>query len=67
MIRISIEKAVERARDVQPPDNDIISLSMLPDGQWIAVYVKNESVVKGFERTCYSLLECPLFDYDEFS
>jgi len=64
-LRISVEKALERAREVQPPDSEINSLRCLPDGQWVAVYLMDSPPVQQYKRTCYERLECPLFNYGE--
>ena len=64
-LKISIEKALDRARIVQPSLSDIISLKMLPDGQWVAIYIEDKPPVYDFDRLCYPLLECPLFDNSE--
>ena len=65
MLRIPIERALERAKQSQPPDNEIIELRCLPDGQWIVLYMQDTPPIKDFERTCYKVLDCPLFDNDE--
>lgn len=65
MLKISIEKAIKRAKDVQPPDTDIIGLKSLPHGQWVAFYIQDKPPLQGFGRLCYPLLECPLFNDDE--
>ena len=65
MLRISVERAVERAKSSQPPDSEIIELRCLPDGQWIALYMQDLPPVKDFDRMCYRMLECPLFDNAE--
>ena len=65
MLKIPVERALERARICQPPDNEIIELRCLPDGQWIALYMQDTPPVKDFERTCYKMLECSLFNSSE--
>jgi len=65
MLRISVEKALERAREVQPDNTDILGLNMLPDGQWVATYIEDKRPVLDHKRLCYPLLECPLFNHDE--
>lgn len=65
MLKINIDRAIDRARIAQPPNSEIIELRSLPDGQWIALYITDEAPVKDFERLCYKMLECPLFDNSE--
>lgn len=65
MLKISIERALERAKDSQPPDCEIIELRCLPDGQWTALYMQDLPPVMDLERACYRILECPLFDHSE--
>ncbi len=64
-IKIPIEKAVERAREVQPEGTEIIELRCLPDGQWLAQYMPDQPPIKDYKRVCYKMLECPLFNHDE--
>jgi len=63
--RLNIQQVVDRAIAVQPPNTKIISLKMMLNSQWVAVYIMNEPPVMEHERTCYRTLECPLFSYDE--
>ena len=62
-LKISVERALERAREVQPSETEIMELRCLPDGQWIALYLGGHTLE--YERVCYHRLECPLFDSSE--
>ena len=64
-IKIPPEKALERAREVQPEGTEIIELRCSGDGQWTAVYMPDQPPIKDYERICYKMLECPLFNYAE--
>lgn len=65
MREITIREALERAESVQPPETKLITLKLLPDGQWVALYFVDKEPEMSFGRACYPLLECPLFsDYE---
>lgn len=66
MLKIPIERALERAKQCLPEGSEIIELRCLTDGQWSALYYKKGAPVLR-KRVCYPMLECPLFDKDEFN
>jgi len=65
MLRIPVEDALKRAQQSLPENSEVIELSCLPDGQWLARYIVDSPARKNTPRVTYELLECPLFDYNE--